>query len=575
MNKETIWEVAPQAPAEWRAEFPEINDIILQLLYNRNLKTQSEIEDFLTPDYSRTVFDPFLFHDMKKAVKRIWQAIVKKEKIVIFGDYDADGVCSSVILADWLQNYTTTWNVVIPHRSKEGYGLTAKAVKNIINQNPKVLITLDCGSTNVKEVKELADKGIDVIIVDHHHEPEKLPRPFAFLNCALKKETYPTKNLSAGGMTYKLIQALFKYGRELNKVSYPEGWEKWYLDLVSIATVADMVPLLGENRSLVKYGLLVLNKTKREGLKSLINLTGLKFGRINERHLGFVIGPRINAAGRMQHARGAFDLLMAKDKDKAKELSLLLQEDNSLRQKTTEDYLNQARVLLEDQIKNKKKILFLYKPEWNLGLVGLVAGKILEEYNRPVLIMSEVDGQIKGSGRSVKGFHITEALEQVSKFLKRFGGHAGACGFTLKDKKYLISFQDKLIKIAEDKISEEEFVPVLRIDSLIKLKEVDWKLFEDLEKFSPYGQDVPVPRFLSEKLEVVNIEGVGLEQKHLRIFVKDENGTLRKTIAFGFGSNWRDKIKLGDYLDLVYEVDVNEWNGNRELQLKVIDLKLR
>jgi single-stranded-DNA-specific exonuclease len=347
------------------------------------------------------------------------------------------------------------------------------------------------------------------------------------------------------------------------------------LDLVSIATVADMVPLLGENRSLVKYGLLVLNKTKREGLKSLINLTGLKFGKINERHLGFVIGPRINAAGRMQHARGAFDLLMAKDKNKAQELSLLLQEDNSLRQKTTEDYLNQAKVLLEDQIKDKKKILFLYKPEWNLGLVGLVAGKILEEYNRPVLIMSEVDGQIKGSGRSVKGFHITEALEQVKEFLNRYGGHAGACGFTLKDKKYLTSFQDKLIKIAENKIAEEKFVPTLYIDSLIKLKEVDWKLFEDLEKFSPYGQDVPVPRFLSEKLEVVNIEGVGLEQKHLRIFVKDEKGTLRKTIAFGFGNDWRDKIKLGDYLDLVYEVDVNEWNGNRELQLKVIDLKLR
>lgn len=575
MIKEKKWQVAPKAEPEWFDNFPELNNNILQLLYNRGLKTESEIENFLNPEYSETVYDPFLFRDMKKAVERIWQAIDKSEKVVIFGDYDADGVCSSVMLADFFKNAGLELEVIIPHRSQDGYGLNARAVEKIIKINPKLLITLDCGSTNVAEVEQLSAAFVDVIIVDHHHELEETPKPFALLNCSFAKETYPTKNLAAGGMTYKLIQALSSFGREKNKLNVVEGWEKWYLDLAAVATVADMVPLRGENRTLVKYGLLVLNKTNRPGLKAIINLTGLKPGRVNERHLGFVIGPRINAAGRMKHALKAFDLLSTNSVRQADDLSRMIQEDNNERQKTTDSYLIKAKKDLVGQIKKNKNIVFVFNPKWNLGLVGLVAGRLLEEFGLPVLVMSEVDGKIKGSGRSIPTFNITEALEMVGDLLERFGGHSQACGFTLKNKKDLPVFNERLSDIAARDVSPDDLQPILEIDAEVELQQMDWNFYEFLEKFSPFGHQMPVPKFVSRDLEIVNIETVGIDNKHLRIYVKDKQGITKKAIAFGFGPLWLDKLIVGAKIDLVYEVDVNEWNGNRELQYKVVDLKLK
>ena len=396
MNGEKRWQIKPLAPAAWLKQFPEINPLILQLLYNRHLTTQEQIDRFLSPDYSRDVFDPFLFQDMAKAVERIWQALRQKEKIIIFGDYDADGVCASAALADFFQQLGAEPEVIIPHRSQEGYGLNKLAVEKILRAKPQLVITLDCGSTNVAEVKKLQQNKIDVIIIDHHHEPEELPQSFSLLNCAFSSESYPSKDLAAGGMVYKLIQGLVQYGQKNKQpIKLAAGTEKWYLDLVALATVADMVPLLGENRTLVKFGLLVLNKTKRPGLQALINLTGLELGKINERHLGYVIGPRINAAGRMRHAQKALELLLATDADSAWQLAKALQEDNSFRQKTTDQYLSVARQQVLEQVEQGNKILFAFSPEWNLGLVGLVAGKLMEEFHRPVMVMGEITTRLK------------------------------------------------------------------------------------------------------------------------------------------------------------------------------------
>lgn len=571
--KEKRWQVAAPVPEHWQQEFPELNSIVAQLLYTRGIITQEQIEQFLSPDYSKDVADPFLFRDMKKAVKRIWKAVDNAETILVYGDYDADGVSSTVILVDFLRSLNAAPKVVLPHRSKEGYGLNQKTLPRVIEAAPNLVITLDCGSTNVAEVAALHDKGIETIIVDHHHELDEVPASFALLNCAFKEETYPTKNLAAGGMTYKLVQGMIQWAQKNRDWDRPEGSEKWYLDLVAIATVADMVPLVGENRTLVAFGLTVLNKTKRPGLQALMKLAGIEPGKVTERHIGFAIAPRINAAGRMRHALGTFDLLTAVNESEALEMARSVQEDNSLRQKTTQSYIKEALAQVADAVERNDKMFFVYSPDWNAGLVGLVAGRLLEKYRRPVLVMTGYEDTIKGSGRSIPEFDITDHLSAAGELLKQYGGHTQACGFTLNHKDDFEAFKERMLEEANKFVEEEHLVPLLDIDMEIPLSQVTWELQEVLAQFAPFGQMAPKPCFVSRQLQVVSVEPVGLEQKHLRINVSDEQGTTRKTIAFGFGPQWAHELQYGDHIDLVYEVDVNEWNGNRELQLTVRDLK--
>lgn len=568
------WVIKEPVSREWLQKFPELNPIIAQLLYYRGITTQEEVERFLKPDYSRDVHDPFLFLHMEKAVERIWKAVEEKERIVVYGDYDADGISSTAMLVDFLNRQEAVVDVYLPHRSKEGYGLSAQTVPEVLKLRPRLVITLDCGSTNADEIALLNKEGIDTIVVDHHLEPEVLPAAYAILNCSFSKEKYPFKLLAAGGMTYKLIQGLIGYQRRRDSAPWPEGFEKWYLDLAAIATIADIVPLVGENRTLVAYGLIVLNKTKRMGLKALMRLAGLELGTVTEGHVGFVIGPRLNAAGRINHASQAYDLLMCDDAKKVDELARSIHETNSERQSITEAYTKEAKQQVHEALARQDKMLFAFSPSWNLGVVGLVAGKLMDEFHRPVIAMTEVNGTIKGSGRSIKEFHITKALGKVSSYLSRFGGHAQACGFTLKSKDVMEKFTAELLALANDAVSDEYLLPGMSIDADIPLSAVDWDLEKDLEKLSPFGKDAPKPRFVSHGLSVMGIEYVGLEQKHVRINVSDEKGNMRKTIAFGMGGQWGEKLQFGDKIDIVYEIDVNEWNGNRELQLKVVDMRL-
>ncbi len=570
-SADKVWKVAPTIKEELIDQFPEINSIVLQLLFNREINTSEKIDRFLNPDYEKDLHDPFLFKEMDKAVARILKAVESKEKIIVYGDYDADGVTSSAIIVELLKALGNEPKVYIPFRETEGYGLNLPAAKELIKNGVHLLITVDCGISNKEEVNLLMTSGVDVIITDHHHQPVELPQPLAIINPQLEKEEYPFKNLAGCGVAFKLVQAVLKRQKDYPINQLESGFEKWLLDLVAIGTIADIQPLLGENRVLVKYGLIVLQKTKRLGLLKLIEKMSSNLTQIDERVVGWQISPRLNAAGRLNHASSAYQLLVTDEATEAERLAQELNQTNQERQQLTDKINLEARGLL-GEVKDQK-ILITVGENWPTGIVGLVAGRLTDEFHRPSLVISKYNGEIIGSGRSIAEFNIIEAIEKCHDFLSRYGGHAQAAGFTIKDENSLKLFIEKITKLAAAELNHKEITPILEVDAEVKLEEVDWNLFEELEKFIPFGEGNPKPRFLAKDLTVAETQSLGQNGKHLRLMVNHTTPIIRKTIGFCFG-DWCAKIKRGDKLDMIFEVDINEWNGNRELQLKIIDLKI-
>lgn len=568
---EKNWRIAPVIEPEFKDKFPEIDPIILQLLFNRGITTQQQIDEFLNPDYSNNLHNPFLFSAMEKAVEKILLTIQNSEKIVVYGDYDADGVCSSVILVSLLKTLGGKVEVYIPFRETEGYGLNLEAVKQIARNGAKLVITVDCGISNAEEISELKRQGIETIITDHHHEPIKLPAAFAILNQNLSSEKYPFKHLAGCGVAYKLVQAIALRHKNYQVLKLPEGWEKWLLDLVAIGTIADMMDLIGENRTLVKWGLIVLQKARRTGLKKLLEIMNSQPSDIDERVVGWQIAPRLNAAGRLNHASSAYQLLITEDDQEAQKLAAELNQTNTERQKITDKITLEAKELLGEII--DQKILIVVGNNWPTGVVGLISGRLTDEFHRPSLVISRYKGEIIGSGRSIAQFNIIEALQQGNDFLSRYGGHSQACGFTVKDEESLPNFIKKITQLAEKQLTNQDLLPLINIDAEVTLEEINWKLWQDLEQFIPFGEGNPKPRFLAKNLGVVEIQTVGQDGKHLRLMVNHRTAIVRKTIGFCFGE-WCKRIKRGDSIDMVFEVDINVWNGNQELQLKIIDLKL-
>jgi len=565
------WEVAERYPEEYEGTFSGFHDVIIQLLFNRGFTERGEAERFLFPDFDRDIHDPFLFRDMERAVKRIVKALHKHEKVIVYGDYDADGVCSASLLTSFFQDIGLSCDIYLPHRETEGYGLNLTAIDSFIEAGVQLIITVDCGTTNIKEIEKAKSAGIDVIVIDHHHVPEVLPPMYAFLNCSDPNDGYPFPYLAGVGMAYKFVQGIIAYSQQhQTDINWQTGREKWLLDLVAIATVTDLVPLIGENHVLVKYGLTVLNKTKRLGLQALKEVANLK-GPLDAWQVGFVIGPRLNAAGRLDHANGAYVLLTADNQADASRFAQDLQRANQARQQLTDASVREAKKLVQAQVEADDKVLVVCNKEWELGIVGLIAGRLVENYQRPAFAVTESQGKIKGSGRSIPGFNIIEAVERAGEFLEKYGGHDQACGFTASDMKALNRFAENLKQQAAG-LSLEDFKPSLRIDMEVPLMEITWELYQTLQQFAPFGQDNPQPRFLSTNLQVIGLDFVGDNKKHMRLMVGDESGLIRKTIGFGLGEVWGD-LAMGDRIDMVYEVGVNEWNGNRELQLKIVDLK--
>jgi single-stranded-DNA-specific exonuclease len=569
------WLVCEKFPKDFGKEwgYPAM---ILQLLWNREIKNKKAAEEFFNPDFKKN-YDPYLFPDMSRAVERIFLAKEKNEMIFVYADYDADGVPGGVILHTVLQAYGLAPKIYIPHREKEGYGLNNGAIDFMARADAKVIITCDCGISNNAQISYAKSKGIDVIITDHHTLPPELTKD-AYAIIHPQVGDYPFKLLSGGGVAYKLGQGILKsdYPLQNNVGSFAsygkEGLEKWLLDMVAITTVADMMSLIGENRIFVKYGLTVLNKTRRLGLRKLIESAGLKFGALDAHSIGFQIAPRINAAGRMDHANAAFELLMENDEAKAARLAENLNKNNSDRQKQTDIVVKEAEYQIVSAGHENNYCLFGFNSKWPLGLLGLAAGKISNKFNRPAILMTEIEGKIKGSARSIKDFNLMAALEQLKDLLGAFGGHAEAAGMTLKNKDGLKFFEEKILEAARKELQDKELLSYINIDLETAIDDVGLQLCEEIEKFAPFGRENPEPVFLSRNLEVRNVSVVGNGEKHLKLMVSGKKSVQYKMIGFCFG-HLCESLKFGDKIDVAYEPGINEWNGKREVQMKIVDME--
>lgn len=581
------WVLKPAPPTDWLESHPELPSLVATLLYHRGLLTQTQMDEFLDPDYSKNVHDPFLFKDMAKAVDRILTAIANNERITVHGDYDADGVSAAVIMTTIFRALKyENFSIFLPHRETDGYGLNLNTVKLLANEGTKVIISCDCGISNAPEVELANSLGIDCIITDHHAIPATVPPALAIIHPKLPGETYPDQTLCGGAVAFKLTQGILAVHRRTNDL-LPDGQahdalEKWLLDMVAISSVADMVPMLGETRTLTKYGLIVLNKTRRIGLQKLLlearlaESDGTLKREIDADTIGFRIAPQINAAGRMDHANVAYKLLVAQSGAEAIDLAWQLNGNNTERQQKTEEFVAEAIA----QIKNDpdSPILFVYSKNWATGIVGLIASRLKEKFSRPVIAMTDNQGQIVGSGRSIEGFNLIATMQEMPELFHKFGGHPMACGFTLQSEAHIEEFKTKLITRFTSITRDLDITPSVLVDAELDLDHVNWELYDVLDKFKPFGQGNPKPRYLAQGVTVTDLKPMGKDNKHLRIMVKHNSNKIRKTIGWNLcgpnsAINWHESLKPGDKIDMLFEVDINEWNGSRELQILIVDLK--
>jgi single-stranded-DNA-specific exonuclease len=461
--------------------------------------------------------------------------------------------------------------VYIPHRELEGYGLNIMAIKKFIGAGAKLLITLDCGTTNINEIDLANEHGLDTIVVDHHHAPSELPKCIALINAKVEGDRYPFEHLAGVGVTFKLAQALLadkikiapEQSNELKK------FEKWLLDLVAIATVTDLVPLSGENRTYLKFGLMVLNRTRRPGLKALIQKIGSP-AEVTADTIAFQIGPRLNAPGRMAHANLAFRLLSTDDDEEAEKLADELESLNRKRQTVTEKMAVEAEASLLDK---DSSIAVAVGKGWPAGLVGLVASRITEKLHKPSLVITIGENGVMGSGRSIPDFNIIEAMHLVSEgvFVK-FGGHAQACGFTLVNEEAAKALQASLHNQITNSLNLADLLPTIEIESDLLLSEVNWSLVKNLQLLEPFGMENKRPIFLLSRIHLGAVSSVGASNKHLRVTLTDAQGNVKHGIGFGLAHKL-EEVMMGDMIDVVAEISVNQWNGKKDLQLRIFDIR--
>jgi len=579
------WQIKTKAPSAFFKQFPDLSPLIAQLIYNRGLKTQKQVDEFFNPDYQEDIHDPFLLKDMDKAVERIKKAIKKKEKITIYGDFDADGVCSSAIIYLTLKELgVKDIDVYIPDRVKENHGLNEKSVEKLARTGTKLIITVDCASTDLREADLIKSLGMDLIITDHHRPGKKDPQAVAFVNPWRRGDKYPFKELSGAGVAYKLACAFLPIKKK--------SFKKWLLDLVAIATVADVMPIVGENRTLVRYGLGVLAQTKSIGLQELMKISKVDpevsqisingeapLTNLDTYTLGFILGPRLNAASRMDHANTTFKLLVTENKKEAQELAQQLNQNNLDRQNLTEKIARELNKRLEKKISQGEntKLIFEGSPDWPIGLIGLIAGKIKDKYCQPAIIYHQQGELIHASCRSIPQLDLMEILNQTSDLFEDFGGHKGAAGFQIK-KKNLEKTKKLLTQLVEKKLKDQELNPCLDIDFELSLADINWHNYDQIELFAPFGKANSKPIFLIRKVEISDLRVVGNNGKHLKmellLFDKDSNKAKNfNAIAFGFGDK-EPILKKGQLVDVIFEMIVNQWNGHRGLEIKIVDLRL-
>ena len=573
-KKQYRWTLAP-APDEGllRQMAQEINvsETLAKILIFRDIKSYDKAKEFFRPQFSH-LHDPSLMDGMNAAVDRTLKAIQGSEKIMVFGDYDVDGTNSVAMLTMFFQKIGLDTIFYIPDRIKEGYGISKLAIDKAHDAGISLLISIDCGITAVSQVDYAASLGIDVIICDHHEPGEQIPNAYAVLDPLKPNDTYPFKFLCGCGVGFKLVQAIAKrLGNE------EQAYE--YIDFVTLATTADIVPLIGENRTFTKIGLQRINTDPRPGIKALINSSGAETGKISTGQIVFVLAPRINAVGRMGDAGRAVNLLMNNDPETSIEMALVLEDENRTRRKIDEDTFFKAQQLAETLLQvDDDPAIVLHHEAWHPGVIGIVASRLVEKYYKPTIMMTTVDGVAKGSARSIVGFDIHRALKRVEHKLLQFGGHKYAAGLAVALDK-VDEFRHEFNLMVEELMSEDIRTPEIRIDTEMSLGELTPRFLRILKEFAPFGPGNMRPVFLSRNVEIVGSPKV-VGKDHLRFKVRQDNNVLD---AIGFGLSYLIEIVRSNpkNLDLVFSVDEHQFpmRDNESIradafpQLKIKDLR--
>ena len=535
----------------------KISKLLAQILINKNVTKDDEIEVFLNPKRNN-FYDPFLMPDMEKAVERIIKAIENKEKVLIYGDYDVDGITSTTVLKKYLEKLGITVDYHIPNRLKEGYGLNKEAIEEIAEKGTQLMITVDCGISGVEETEYAKLKGIDVIITDHHEPGEKLPNALAVVDAKIKTNRYPFNQLAGVGVVFKLIQAL-SIRLKLDEKEYLQ-----YLDLVCLGTISDIVPLVDENRVIAKLGLKLVNVTKNIGLRTLLESAGYTVADSNT--ISFGIAPRVNACGRMGFADQALGLLLSENRNDALELATKLNEYNKERQEKEKKIFNDALELIEQDEENSPAIV-LGKEGWHHGVIGIVSSKITEMFFKPSILIGFEGDEGKGSGRSIPGIDLHEALLKCGNNLEKYGGHAMAIGLSLK-KENFGEFKKELNEYLGS-LNIGEIKQIIKVDAIADLQSISMKTVEELKLLEPFGEENKMPIFCLKNLKIYSIRAL-TEGKHLKLTLRDDNMEIG-AIGFNMGE-MTNSLKIGDKVDIIGALEINEYNGYRNIQMNLKDV---
>lgn len=552
---------------KWKISPRKYDELVDQLLFNRGIigdKIDDKIKQrFFEPDFLRDLTDPHEMKNLEKAVLRIQKAEENKEKIGIFADYDADGIPGAALFYKALRKIGIDCLVYIPDREK-GYGLSKDGLDYLKENGCTLIVTIDLGIRSLEEAKYARSIGLDLIITDHHLPGDEIPSAEIVINPKQKGDRYPDPNLCGCAVAFKLVQGLGKvFPKQID-----EKFLKWNLDLVAISTISDVVPLTGENRLLAHYGLVVMKKTKNLGLSELIKLIEIKSESLGAYAVGFQIGPRINAPGRIDQASKSFDLLVTEDEIEAKELAKYLNEKNEERQAMMDETEREAIEYIEkNKLENEKIIVAVGK--WQKGVIGPTASRLCEKYYRPIILFSDGGDVLTGSARSVSGVNIVDIFTEASEHILKFGGHSGAAGITVEKKNWK-KFLAGLVSAGE-KIDDGDLVKQIKIDAEVPLSQLSKKLYDKILQFEPFGMGNPRPTFVTEGIEIADHRFVGRDQNHLSAKVFDENHRY-KMIHFSFPYE-KTMIESKKKYDIAYGLGIDEWQGRSELSLNIIDIR--
>lgn len=562
LHPKSRWKTTTVASKEFQILVDELSlhPMVARILIRRGLSEKEAVKRFLQPSLDQ-LHDPFLLHDMDKAVTRIRAAIQNQEKIRVYGDYDVDGVSSTSLMLHVFQSLGAQVDYYVPNRFREGYGLHQEAIQLAKDDDVNLIVTVDTGITAVEQALFANSIGVDLIITDHHEPSSVIPKAVAVLNPKKPVCTYPDKQLAGVGVAAKLATAL------LGEV--PTGW----LDLVALGTIADLVPLTGENRIFASFGLNCMNSQSNIGLTELMAVSGIE-KKVNAGHVGFSLGPRINAIGRLSSATEAVELLTTEDKARAKQLAVLLNEKNIERQDLVDTATSEAIAQVEMNAQLQRKVIVVYQEDWNLGVVGIVASRLVEAFYRPAIVLGkdQKTGLIKGSARSIRGFHLHRALTEASSLLSTYGGHEMAAGMALAENN-LSALHLKLTELAEEWLTSEHYIKETMIEEKISLSDANTALIDSLNQLEPYGMGNPVPLFQIEEAEAYRLNWMGGQSNHLKVYLKDDSGNNLEAVRFRC-SELADQLTIGATAQIVGELQVNEWNGKRKAQVLIRDLAI-